>query len=115
MEDFLKYQDEPINHVSFLYQYMIRKQIKSDGYKVLINGEGGDEIFGGYMRMFIPYLIENYISKKDIPTEFKKNFEKVSGYKFKKFYKNIIKFTSNQSIDNDMEDKSYFKFSKKMI
>ncbi len=114
LEDFLKYQDEPVNHVSFLYQYMIRKQIKSDGYKVLINGEGGDEIFGGYMRMFIPYLIENYISKKkEIPTEFKINFEKVSGYNFKKFYKNITKFTSNQNIANDMEDKSYFKFSKK--
>lgn len=113
LENFLKSQDEPVNHVSFLYQYIIRKEIKSDGYKVLINGEGGDEIFGGYIRMFLPYLIENFIlKKKEIPNEFKKNFEKVSGYSFQKFHRNIIKFIKNKNFFSDIEDKSYFSFSK---
>ncbi len=65
LEEYLKFQDEPINHVSFLYQYLIRKEIKKDGFKVLLNGEGGDEVFGGYIRMFEPYLIENFIKKKN--------------------------------------------------
>ena len=60
LEEYLKFQDEPINHISFLYQYLIRKEIKKDGFKVLLNGEGGDEVFGGYIRMFEPYLIENF-------------------------------------------------------
>ncbi len=114
LEDFLKFQDEPVNHVSFIYQYMIRKEIKSDGYKVLINGEGGDEIFGGYMRMFIPYLIENYIlKKKEVSQEFKNNFERVSGQNFKKFFKNIINFKNSKKINSDIEDNSYFNFAKK--
>ena len=49
LEEYLKFQDEPVNHISFLYQYLIRKEIKKDGFKVLLNGEGGDEVFGGYI------------------------------------------------------------------
>ena len=42
--------------MSFLNQFVLRKKIHEEGFKVLMVGEGGDEVLGGYNRMFIPYL-----------------------------------------------------------
>jgi asparagine synthase (glutamine-hydrolysing) len=39
---------EPINLLQPLYTYMIMKEVKKDGLKVLIGGNGADEIFYGY-------------------------------------------------------------------
>jgi asparagine synthase (glutamine-hydrolysing) len=115
LEEYLKFQDEPVNHISFLYQYLIRKEVKKDGFKVLLNGEGGDEVFGGYVRMFEPYLIENFIRKGiNIPYELKVNFQKISGIKFNYYLKKIQKnYNSEFKKDNDIEDTSIFKFTKK--
>ena len=42
--------------------------------------------------MFEPYLIENFIKKKiSIPSEFKINFERISGIKFNNYFKKIFK------------------------
>ena len=39
-----------------------------EGYKALIVGEGGDEVLGGYNRMFMPYFYNNYLKhNKQIP------------------------------------------------
>ena len=115
LEEYLKFQDEPVNHISFLYQYLIRKEVKKDGFKVLLNGEGGDEVFGGYVRMFEPYLIENFIKKGiNIPNELKINFEKISGIKLNYYLKKIQKnYNPEYKKDNDIEDNSIFKFTRK--
>lgn len=43
--------DEPIFGVPFLYQSLLREKIGEKGYKVLLIGDGGDEIFGGYQKV----------------------------------------------------------------
>ncbi len=110
LENFINFQDEPVNDASFIYQYLLRKKIKKDGFKVLIVGEGGDEVLGGYNRMFIPYIINNYLkNKKKIPSWVKKNIENNLGYNFKFFQKKLLHYFENfNTLNNDIEDKSVF-------
>ena len=54
--------DEPFLKQLYLSIFIKKRNIKL-GFKVLIVGEGGDEVLGGYKRMIYPYLY-NLKSKK---------------------------------------------------
>ena len=47
--------DEPLNDPAAVPLYLLFEQIKKDGYKVVLSGEGSDEIFLGY-RQYFEYL-----------------------------------------------------------
>lgn len=51
-------QEEPFHSSSCIYQYLLRKKISEYGVKVLLVGEGGDEVLGGYRRLLLPYLYD---------------------------------------------------------
>ncbi|MBN1124187.1 MAG: asparagine synthase (glutamine-hydrolyzing) [Sedimentisphaerales bacterium] len=52
----LQYHDEPFQSSSCIYQFLLRRKIAEQGIKVLLVGEGGDEILAGYRRLLYPYL-----------------------------------------------------------
>ena len=64
LEKMTFFQDEPIASTPYLYQFLLRKKIHDEGYKVLLNGYGGDEVLGGYNRMFLPYIYSVFIKNK---------------------------------------------------
>jgi len=112
IEDFIKYQDEPTGSFSFVNQFLLRKSIKKRGFKALLVGEGGDEVLGGYSRMFIPYLYGQFLSKgKHIPDDFIKNIELVTGLKISQIKKKISIFKKKKEYLNDFEDHRIFKFT----
>ncbi|WP_297442791.1 asparagine synthase (glutamine-hydrolyzing) [Sulfurimonas sp.] len=47
--------DEPLNDPAAIPLYLLFEQIKEDGYKVVLSGEGADELFLGY-RQYFEYL-----------------------------------------------------------
>lgn len=47
--------DEPLNDPAAIPLYLLFERIKKDGYKVVMSGEGSDEIFLGY-RQYFEYL-----------------------------------------------------------
>ena len=49
-------QDEPFLSSNVLYHFILRKKISEYGYKVVLVGEGADEVLGGYKRFVNPYL-----------------------------------------------------------
>jgi asparagine synthase (glutamine-hydrolysing) len=49
------YLDEPVAGPGVFPQYMVSK-LASENVKVVLGGQGGDEIFGGYARYVIAYL-----------------------------------------------------------
>ena len=60
-EEFLKYNkeiiyymDTPPTWTSFTL-FMLARQIKKDGFKIVLSGEGADELFGGYYRYLLIY------------------------------------------------------------
>ncbi|MBF0555991.1 MAG: asparagine synthase (glutamine-hydrolyzing) [Nitrospirae bacterium] len=56
--DILNYLDEPIADIAIVPLYYLAKFAK-DRIKVVLSGDGGDEIFGGYSK----YIVQSYIEK----------------------------------------------------
>ena len=109
LNELIKFQDEPISSPSHINQFILRKQIKKRKFKVLIVGEGGDEILGGYKRNVLSYLLENYQNKK-IPKIIRKNLLKFFDLTYSDLqvkFNDVKKFKKRK---NDIEDLSPLKF-----
>jgi asparagine synthase (glutamine-hydrolysing) len=50
LDELLPMMDEPVADSAFVPAYWLSKIARAEGVKVLLNGAGGDEIFGGYRR-----------------------------------------------------------------
>lgn len=50
MDELLPLLDEPVGDSAVIPAYWLSRAARADGIKVLLNGAGGDEIFGGYSR-----------------------------------------------------------------
>jgi asparagine synthase (glutamine-hydrolysing) len=61
----IKSIDQPFRATQTLYQYAIRKAAKKDGVKVLLTGDGADEVFGGYSYS-VPYAIAGLLKREKL-------------------------------------------------
>jgi len=55
LDELLTHMDEPLNDPAALPLYLLFQKIASHGYKVVLSGEGSDELFLGY-RQYFEYL-----------------------------------------------------------
>ena len=117
--------DEPLPNLNFFNSYMQSKNAKSNNCKVILTGDGADEIFGGYQRYrnaYVAYKIR-YLSlfSKKIKSINTLRDEKILEYFYKKiditsnknlFAKrfNLNKITSNLKLPNwdNVEKLNYF-------
>ncbi len=51
------FQDEPLNNASLFSQYSVFRMAREHGLKVMIDGQGGDELLASYPQFFGPYLL----------------------------------------------------------
>ena len=51
------HQDMPFGSLSFYAQWRVMRAANEAGVKVLIDGQGGDEVFGGYAKFRYAYLL----------------------------------------------------------
>lgn len=58
LEDLIYYQELPFGSTSIYAQYRVMKLARENGVKVLLDGQGGDELFGGYHTYYKIYLAE---------------------------------------------------------
>lgn len=56
------HQDEPFDGLSIFYQYLIMRDIKRKKFKVVLSGQGADELLFGYSKYLI-VIIDNLIKK----------------------------------------------------
>ena len=56
VEDCLMAQGEPVGGPSLFMQYWVMKKAKEEGYKVMLDGQGGDETLLGYERYYSSYF-----------------------------------------------------------
>ena len=117
LKKIVEYQSYPLSSPQAFAVGIICKKIKSQGYKVMISGTGGDEFFASYYHHYLGYLYSIRESKnfKSIHDFWKKNIAKYirsGGMKsFKNFRKNIENRLSSTSHSQheDLELKKYVK------
>jgi asparagine synthase (glutamine-hydrolysing) len=59
IESLVYSQDAPIWSTSTYAQYRVMKLVNSTGIKVVLDGQGGDELFGGYQPHYTWYLADH--------------------------------------------------------
>ena len=70
LDDVLDTLDEPLNDPASIPLYILFDEIKKDGFRVVLSGEGSDEIFLGYRQYF------EYIEIEKAKTIYHKNWLK---------------------------------------
>ncbi|HEX7369062.1 MAG TPA: asparagine synthase (glutamine-hydrolyzing) [Rhodanobacteraceae bacterium] len=70
-----EYQDEPVHSPSALIGFCLAELASSDGTKVILNGQGADEVFAGYPSYFRNFW---YMLLADV--QFKTLHEQLRGY-----------------------------------
>ena len=56
ISDVSRVQEEPFGSASIVMQYHVMKAAADNGIKVLLDGQGGDEVFMGYERYFVAHI-----------------------------------------------------------
>ena len=64
IHDFIVAQEEPVTGLSPYAQYRVMKLAHEQGAKVLLDGQGGDELFAGYIYYFSWYFYELFTKFK---------------------------------------------------
>ena len=58
------HQDMPFGSLSYYAQWCVMRAAKEAGVKVLLDGQGGDEVFGGYAKFRYAYLASLFRSRR---------------------------------------------------
>jgi len=54
-ETHVYHQDFPVTGTSYFAEWSVYQKVKAEGIKILFNGQGADEVFGGYHHHFYKY------------------------------------------------------------
>ncbi|MFZ9847539.1 MAG: asparagine synthase (glutamine-hydrolyzing) [Flavobacteriales bacterium] len=114
LEELTYCQDIPLFSTSTYAQWRVMKQVKESGIKVVLDGQGGDELFAGYEH-------HRYFAKKDEhKAELSKEWMKRDGLKLvpikvlKKLYRNKFQDFKMISADlyNNFSEQAFIDFKK---
>lgn len=95
VNDFVYAMGEPVFSTSSFAHYNLMKEIKKQGVKVVLNGQGSDEAWCGYGRYFIGYFLLDILFSR--PQEFFSQMESISD-KMKYSFKFIMLQTIKASL-----------------
>ncbi len=105
--------DEPLNDPAAIPLYLLFGQIKKDGYKVVLSGEGSDELFLGY-RQYFEYLDIEQLSKLQnrnwLKKYFRSNFSQNREWEYyKRAFDNTLLFRSSGENFTDLQKNALMK------
>jgi asparagine synthase (glutamine-hydrolysing) len=98
------YLDYPIAGPGSFCQYMVSK-LASKYTKVILGGQGGDEIFGGYVRYLIPYLEKSL--NDSFNGDIKNLLDLINHMRIFNEYKPMIKNFFSEGMFNNLDER-YF-------
>jgi asparagine synthase (glutamine-hydrolysing) len=96
MDKLIGYKDSPLGVPNEVPLYLMSKELKKY-ITVVLSGEGSDELFGGYGRIFISYL----------------DFNKLSSKNFLNFFINKYNYTSDEDLKKILSKKIFKEIDKK--
>ncbi len=103
----------PFANSSWIFQFQLFEKIKSiNDCKVLLVGEGADEIYSGYRRMLYPYLlrIESEFGLEHVK-KLSANYISFMGINENKILENYSKFRFNLNKETDYECQNFDRIS----
>lgn len=73
LQDLVYYQDVPFGSTSIYSQYKVMELVKQNNVKVLLDGQGGDELFSGYVKYYPVFFKEIFyhLDFKTLLSEFR--------------------------------------------
>ena len=84
------HQEEPFGSSSIFAQFEVMKLASKNAVKVLLDGQGADELLAGYLPFYNSYLINQFFSNPLKYLREKNKIENVSGYKAEIFNLNTF-------------------------
>ncbi len=99
--------DEPLNDPAAVPLYLLFDKIKKDGYKVVMSGEGSDELFLGY-RQYFEYLdiqsASNLANKNWLKKYFRANYSKNREWEwYKRIFDETLLFRTSGDNFTDLQ------------
>ena len=106
-EKVLDIMDEPLNDPAAVPLYILFENIAQDGYKVVLSGEGSDELFLGYKQYFEYLDIEQAKDLKHknwLKNYFKANYSQNREWEhYKRIFNNTLLFRSSGENFTDLQ------------
>ncbi len=113
LEYLLNHFDEPIGDSASLPLWFLIRKIKKDGFKVVLSGEGGDEIFLGYRQYFemADLLKARELKYKNwLKNYFKAHFSPNKEWEwYKRVWSDEILFRSSCEVFTDLQKNLFLK------
>lgn len=105
--------DEPLNDPASVPLYLLFEHIKKDGYKVVLSGEGSDELFLGY-RQYFEYLdienLKNLKNKNWLKKYFRSNFSQNREWEYyKRIFDDTLLFRTSGENFTDLQKNALMK------
>lgn len=75
LDRFVYHQDEPTSSTSILNHWFLMKELSRQGVKVILSGQGVDEVQYGYIRMFMGYFFSDLFSSGRYLTLFRELYK----------------------------------------
>ncbi len=112
IDEIIKKLSAPFESSSWIYQDILMKEISTDfKYKVLLVGEGADEVYSGYKRLFYPYLFSLELAEeKDLLEQSITGFSAFLGINKEEILRNYYLFSESLNSKTDYEDQIYSKY-----
>jgi asparagine synthase (glutamine-hydrolysing) len=112
-EKVLNALDEPLNDPACVPLYLLFERIKKDGYKVVLSGEGSDELFLGY-RQYFEFLDIEQISKLNnknwLKKYFRSNFSQNREWEYyKRIFDDTLLFRTSGETFTDLQKNALMK------
>ena len=105
--------DEPLNDPASVPLYLLFEQIKQDGYRVVMSGEGSDELFLGYREYFEYLDIEaagNLAHKNWLKKYFRANFSMNREWEwYKRIFDDTLLFRTSGEKFTDLQKNALMK------
>ncbi len=114
LDAFINETGFPLMSSTYLAFGNLCKKIKKDNFKVLISGNGGDEIFSGYYAHHMSYLV-SIEKNKDFNLKYKEWFDNTEPFIRNPILKNLMEYKkiTKGKFPTQYEKNDYNKFFKK--
>ncbi|BAF70754.1 asparagine synthase (glutamine-hydrolyzing) [Nitratiruptor sp. SB155-2] len=105
--------DEPVGDSASVPLYFLMKRIKKDGFRIVLSGEGGDEIFLGYRQyfeMFDLYRAKDLKYKNWLKNYFRSHFSPNKEWEwYKRVFEDEVIFRSSCEVFTDLQKNLFLK------